>query len=184
MAESPAALLQKLAECAIELTGAESAGVSLLEPDGADGEFRWAATAGEFFPFLGGKMPRNFSPCGTVLDRNATVLMTDPARFYPYVANFKPRIEEVLLIPFYQSRKPIGTVWVIAHSRARKFDAEDVRLITSVSKFASVAVNALSGSIAHDSLLRKVATQARVFDTTLSAITDFAYIVDRDCRFV
>lgn len=138
MSESPQALLQKLAETALDLCHADSAVVSV-----AEGEvFRWRATAGRFAPFLGGTMPREFSPCGTVLDHNAALLMADPVRHYPYIANLTLPVRELLLVPFYRGDTPIGTVWVVSHTD-RNFDAEDERLVTSLSRFTAAAARAL-----------------------------------------
>ena len=39
---------------------------------------------------------------------------------------------------------PVGTVWVLSHSPAKRFDAEDARLIASLTGFASLAVKRLA----------------------------------------
>ena len=90
MAETPHSILQKLAETALELCRADSAGISILETDNGKSIFRWHATAGDFKPYLGGTTPGDFSPCGVVLDRNAPQLMADPVRYYPYIADLSP----------------------------------------------------------------------------------------------
>ena len=46
MSQSPRELLQKLVEKALELCRADSAGISILEPGGNTGIFRWHAIAG------------------------------------------------------------------------------------------------------------------------------------------
>jgi len=143
MAESPRSVLQKLADAALELCRAGSAGISVWEPGGED-VFHWHATAGEYAPYLGGTMPRGFSPCGTVLDRDAALLMADPVRYYPYIAELRSPVREVLLVPFYRGDTPVGTVWVVAHAADRHFDAEDARLVASLAKFAGAAVLTLS----------------------------------------
>src|SRR5271156_4043886 len=105
MASSPNDILQKLAETALELCHAQTCGISLLEPDGE--RFYWPGLAGVWASHVGGGMPRDFSPCGTVLDRNAAQLMSHPERHFAYFA------AEVLLIPFYVGGKAVGTIWVI-----------------------------------------------------------------------
>ena len=80
------------------------------------------------------------SPCGTVLDRNAADLVTEPARRYPHLRGIEPPVVEGLLVPVSRQHAPIGTVWVIAHWRGKRFDAEDVRLVTVLCQFASGAV--------------------------------------------
>ncbi len=137
MADSPRTALQKLAEVALEICGAGSAGVSLLSEE--SGDFYWPAIAGAWKPHIGGGTPRDFGPCGVVLDRNAVQLFTHPERYYPYLIPVSPPIAEALLTPFYVGGKAFGTVWVIAHDEARHFDAEDLRLIESLGRFAAAA---------------------------------------------
>ena len=46
---------------------------------------------------------------------------------------------QFLLVPFHAAGRSVGTVWAIAHTPDRKFDAEDARLLSSLSGFASAA---------------------------------------------
>jgi PAS domain S-box-containing protein len=135
MADSPRSTLQKLAEVALKICRADSAGVSLVSEK--NGDFCWPAVAGAWKPHIGGGTPRNFGPCGVVLDRDSMQLFTHPERFYPYLVPISPPIAEALLTPFYVRGKAVGTVWVVAHSSDRKFDAEDLRLIESLGRFAA-----------------------------------------------
>ena len=58
-AESPERVLEQLVTAAVELCGADSAGISIEQPDGADDNFyRWAATAGQYSGFVNAKLPR------------------------------------------------------------------------------------------------------------------------------
>ena len=135
MADSPQTILQKLVEIAVEICRAGSAGVSLLSEK--NGDFYWPAIAGAWNPHIGGGTPRNFGPCGVVLDRRAVQLFTRPERYYPYLVPVSPPIAEALLTPFYVEGKAVGTVWVIAHDTTRRFDAEDMRLIEGLGRFAA-----------------------------------------------
>jgi hypothetical protein len=136
-------VLQKLAETALALCRAHSAGVSILEKEGGREVFRWRAAAGAWARFLGGCMPRDRSPCGTVLERNGPILMSYPERHYLYSGDAPP-LAEVLLIPFHCEGKPVGTLWVIAHDPARQFDAEDYRLMSNLARFAATAYQLLA----------------------------------------
>jgi len=132
-------VLQKLVDTVLELCEAQSAGISILEEDENGRKFfRWHATAGKFAKFLGATMPRELSPSGTVLDRNSSLLFSHPERHYPIPPEVVPPINEVLLVPFHIAGEPVGTIWVIAHDDARKFDREDERVIASLGKFASI----------------------------------------------
>ncbi|WP_437805892.1 ATP-binding protein [Sorangium sp. So ce1078] len=138
-------VLPTLVSLLLELCRADSAGVSVLEEE-KDGRavFRWVAVAGAFAKILGGTTPRCASPCGIVLDRDATLLFSHPARYFAAAAAEGPPIVEALTVPFHAGGTPIGTVWVVAHGEERKFDAEDARLVSSLSRFAASAVHALA----------------------------------------
>ncbi len=143
MANSPQNVLQRLVDVALELSRAQSAGVSILEEEEGRKIFRWHAVAGQWAGYLGGTMPREASPCGTVLDRNSSLLLSHPERCYPIPSTIAPPIVEVLLIPFHVADEPIGTIWAIAHDESLKFDAEDERIMGSLGKFASTAYQTL-----------------------------------------
>src|SRR5215510_1362174 len=141
LADSPRTILQTLAEKVLEVVQADSAGLSLLTKD--EKRFYWAAIAGAWQPHIGGGTPRDFGPCGDVLDRNVPMLFTHWERRYPYLRPATPLAEEGLLVPFYVNGKAVGTIWAIAHNERRKFDAEDLRLLESLGRFASAAYQAL-----------------------------------------
>jgi len=148
LADSPATVLQMLAETILEITQCDSAGLSLLTKDGKTPDvcgqrFYWPAIAGMWNPHAGGGTPRNFGPCGDVLDQNRTLLFRHFERRYPYLQPVAPAAEECLLVPFYVAGEAVGTIWAIMHSDRRKFDAEDDRVMASLGKFASSAYQAL-----------------------------------------
>ena len=148
LADSPATIFQTLAETILEITECDSAGLSLLTRDGKTpdvcGErFYWPAIAGMWSPHQGGGTPRNFGPCGDVLDQNRTLLFTHFERRYPYLLPVIPAAEECLLVPFHVSGQAVGTIWAIMHGDRRRFDAEDDRIMDSLGKFASSAYQAL-----------------------------------------
>jgi PAS domain S-box-containing protein len=141
LADSPRTILQTLADKVLEVLDADSAGLSLLTKD--EKRFYWAAIAGAWGPHIGGGTPRDFGPCGDVLDRNIAMLFTHWERRYPYLSMAIPLADEGLLVPFYVNGKAVGTIWAIAHNTRRKFDAEDLRLLESMSRFASAAYQAI-----------------------------------------
>jgi PAS domain S-box-containing protein len=142
LADSPGTILQTLAEKVLEVLPADSAGLSLLTKD--EKRFYWAAIAGAWQPHIGGGTPRDFGPCGDVLDRNVSMLFTHWEQRYPYLRPATPLAEEGLLVPFYVNGKAVGTVWAIAHNDRRKFDAEDLRLLERLGRFASAAYQAVA----------------------------------------
>jgi signal transduction histidine kinase len=141
MANRPEGLLQALMQTAVRLCRAGSAGVSLLEPT-ADGNevFRWVALAGVYQGHIGGTTPRDFSPCGTCLDRNAPQLYSRPARRFTYLNRVAPPVVEALVIPFGTDRPVLGTIWLVSHDESRRFDGEDVRVMTGLADFTAAAL--------------------------------------------
>ncbi len=137
MAASPNDILQQLVETALALRHAHSAGISMLDDDRK--RFRWIAIAGRWADHLGAGTPRDVSPCGTVLDRNGPLLFSRPERHFTYLATVTPFIDEGLFIPFYLGGEGVATIWVVAHDEHRRFDMEDLRLLTSLGNFAAAA---------------------------------------------
>ena len=147
LADSPSTIFHTLAETIEDITQCDSAGLSLLTRDGktphVDGQrFYWPAICGMWNPHVGGGTPRNFGPCGDVLDQNRPLLFTHFERRYPYLMPVVPAAEECLLVPFYVDGRAVGTIWGIMHSDRRRFDAEDNRVMASLGKFASSAYQA------------------------------------------
>jgi PAS domain S-box-containing protein len=148
LADSPGSIFQTLAETILDITQCDSAGLSLLtrdgkKPDVCGQRFYWPAIAGMWNPHVGGGTPRNFGPCGDVLDQNRTLLFRHFERRYPYLMPVNPAAEECLLVPFYVVGEAVGTIWGIMHTDRRKFDAEDDRVMASLGKFASSAYQAV-----------------------------------------
>jgi len=141
LADSPRTVLQTLADTVLAVLHADSAGLSLLTKDKK--RFYWAAIAGAWRPHSGGGTPRDFGPCGDVLDRNIPMLFTHWERRYPYLSMATPLADEGLLAPFHVNGEAVGTIWAIAHSKCRSFDAEDLRLLESMGRFASAAYHAV-----------------------------------------
>jgi PAS domain S-box-containing protein len=143
LATSPDGILQEVAHTALSLCRAQSSGLSLLEDEDNRENFHWRAIAGEWASHLGGGTPRNFGPCGTVLDRNVPLLFSHPERDFPYFGKVAPLLEEALLAPFYLAGEAVGTIWVVLHDESRRFDTEDLRVLTNLGAFAAAAYQAM-----------------------------------------
>jgi C4-dicarboxylate-specific signal transduction histidine kinase len=79
-----------------------------------------------------------------------------------------PLAEEGLLVPFYVNGKAVGTIWAIAHRDHRKFDAEDLRMLESMGRFASAAYQTVQSI---EDLNLEIATREKV-QTKLRELTD------------
>jgi PAS domain S-box-containing protein len=141
LAISPDGILQTLTETALDLCRAHSAGISLLQPDGQ--RFHWPAIAGQWAEHVGGGTPRGYGPCGTVLDYDSALIFCHPEQDFDYFAPVVPLVEEALLMPFYLNGKAVGTIWVVLHDKSRRFESEDLRLMTNLGVFTASAYQAL-----------------------------------------
>jgi signal transduction histidine kinase len=178
---SPGSVLQRLVDIALELCRGHSTGISLLEEDGPPGRlsprgthFRWHAVAGQWAPLVWNTTtPRDHGPCGTVLDREATLLFSNAHRYYTQFAGVHPLLVEGLLVPFHVDGHAVGTVWVIAHDETRQFDAEDQRLLESLATFAATAYQSRSSiaaqATANQALQAEIAERRRAEDALRQA---------------
>lgn len=176
LVDSPQNILQMLAETALELCSAQTAGLSLLEvSDSGEAIFCWRALAGANQSQLGGTTPRGFSPCGTVLDRLEPQLFCKPARHFTYLRENFPAINECLLVPFCLGSKPVGTIWAMTYDDGRAFDAEDLRVLTSLGEFAAAAFQVVS---ALGSAHQQIAERRRAEDVLGSRVRQQAAIAE------
>jgi hypothetical protein len=134
MADAPQMILQRVAEMALDLCRAETAGISLFENHGGE-EVRWEAPAGVHTRRNGGT-PGHANPYGTAMNGNATEHMTQPV--IPAL-KLVPPVAEALVMPFDVEGTPIGTLWVVAGKDHLKFDGEDARNARTLAQFASAA---------------------------------------------
>ncbi|MEO5672902.1 MAG: GAF domain-containing protein [Ramlibacter sp.] len=141
LARAPDQAVQQLVNSAMKLARAESAGVSVEDTEGGEVILRWIATAGEFARYQNGTMPRNFSPCGTAMDRRCSLVMRDPVRYYPYISQLHATVRTALLVPFARRGRFVGTLWVVAHADDKTFDAEEKRIIEGLATFASAILD-------------------------------------------
>jgi hypothetical protein len=140
LSESSDAMIQQLVEAAVKYCGADSAGISLEEPDGRGGlQFRWIAVAGTFEKYLHGTTPRKFSPCGTCLDRWRAQHYTVSKPFYDFLGVTAAPIFDGMLIP-WECDSARGTLWAVSHNSEPVFDLNDYSILTELAYLVSVAV--------------------------------------------
>ena len=135
-------LLQRVVEVALDLCGAGSAGVSILERRHEKPRFRWHAVTGALRDNLWSLAPPDASPEAVAADRNSVQLFARPQRHFRYLAELKPPVVEMLVTPLSIDGQVAGTLWITSHDRERQFDAEDARLTTNLSKVAAAGYQA------------------------------------------
>jgi signal transduction histidine kinase len=142
MAKSPRQLPDTILRLALELFGAGTAGISLLETQAGEPIIRWTKMAGVLKGHMGGFVQRHFSPCGVALDRKTPQLFSYPARYFPCLREIPVPVVEALVIPLSEPG-PAGTIWLFSHDAGVVFDSEDVRLMTTLADFASSALGVI-----------------------------------------
>jgi signal transduction histidine kinase len=135
--EAPQAVLQKLVDIAVEFCGADSAGISLEDPDAK--KFRWVVISGSFSQYVNGTTPRFFSPCGTCLStgRPQHYRLTKP--YYDFLGVAAEPITDGMLIP-WSSDKSKGTIWAVSHGSRETFTPDDFKLLNTLANFVSISV--------------------------------------------
>jgi GAF domain-containing protein len=140
-ATDPSQLFQVCAEGALELCHADTCGISLGErTHTGDQIFRWIALAGVLKQHLYGTTPRYSSPCGVCVDNGMPMLMRQPELVYKYL-DVGPPFYDVLLIPLIAKGSQLeATIWIVAHTRTRKFDGEDARVVQRIAGLIATAL--------------------------------------------
>jgi hypothetical protein len=138
--EAPEKILQELAEAALELCGADTAGVS-IEMEGSDGTpvFHWIALTGTYAPFRDARLPVHFMPCMIALQEQRAQQVRVPSAHFKTLMNVDAApITDGMLLP-WNSDGQRATIWVVAHERTHAFDHTDYDIMKIFADFASTA---------------------------------------------
>jgi DNA-directed RNA polymerase specialized sigma24 family protein len=139
-AESPATILQELVTAAVDLCGADSAGISVEQKEAPDDNFwHWVATAGQYSGFTDAKLPRYPSACGLTLERGRPQIFRVTQRFFDLMGVQAPVVTDGILLP-WQAEETRGTIWIMAHGRAEAFDREDCKMMQVLANFAATGM--------------------------------------------
>jgi hypothetical protein len=136
--ENPESILQELVNAAVDLCGADSAGISIEKEDRTDKDFyHWVATAGDYSGFLNAILPRYPSACGICLERGRPQLFRVSQRFFEILGVEAPVVTDGILLP-WQVDDSRGTIFVMAHGRSEAFDSGDTRTMQMLADFAAM----------------------------------------------
>jgi hypothetical protein len=108
--EHPETLLQELVNAAVDICGAESAGISIQNRK-EDGEtfYHWVATAGKYAPFFDAILPSTPSACGQCIERDRPQIFRVTQRFFDLMGIYAPVVTDGILIP-WQVDETRGTI--------------------------------------------------------------------------
>jgi hypothetical protein len=136
--ERPDTILQELVNAAVELCGADSAGISIEKDDGNPDQFyHWVATAGLYSGFLDAILPRYPSACGICLERGRPQIFRVGQRFFDLMGIEAPLVTDGILLP-WQVDGTRGTIFIMAHGRTEAFDQDDCRMMQMLADFAAM----------------------------------------------
>jgi GAF domain-containing protein len=140
LVQNPESILQTLVDSAVQLCGADSAGISIQREDASETEFyHWVATAGDYSGFLNAVLPREPSACGICLQRGRPQHFRVHQSFFDILGVTAPLITDGILLP-WSADGTQGTIFVMAHNRSEVFDLEDCRLMQTLADFAALAI--------------------------------------------
>ena len=138
--ENPQTMLKELVYAAVELCGADSAGISVERADGTDDNFyHWVATAGRYSHFLDANLPRYPSACGICLMRGQAQHFRVGQRFFDIMGIEAPLVTDGILQP-WEVGEMRGTIFIMAHGRSEAFDEEDLRMMKMLADFAAMGI--------------------------------------------
>ena len=140
LVDNPETVLQELVAAAVDLCGADSAGISMEQDEKHEDNFyHWVATAGQYSHFLNATLPQFPSACGVCLERGRPQLFRVSRRFFEIMGIVAPVVTDGILLP-WQVEDTRGTIWIMAHERTEAFDLEDSRMMQTLADFAAMAV--------------------------------------------
>jgi RNA polymerase sigma factor (sigma-70 family) len=138
--QSPDTILQELVNAAVDLCGADSAGISLETEEKSDANYyHWVATAGQYNGFLNAVLPRYPSACGICLERGKPQLFRVRQRFFDIMGIEAPLVTDGILLP-WQVEETRGTIFIMAHGRTAAFDKDDGQMMRVLADFSAMAV--------------------------------------------
>ncbi|HLX03469.1 MAG TPA: ATP-binding protein [Trinickia sp.] len=135
-------VLQTLADIALNLCNASSAGIYLLETD-RDHQpvLRWAAFSNHGIENpTGNVIPLDNSPAGVALELNSAQLFAFPERYFPGLGSVLSGVLEELVVPIPGTPESWGTLSVMCRDEQHRFDAEHLRILTSLANFTCAAL--------------------------------------------
>ena len=138
----PFNVLQVLVDAAVDLCGADSAGITIErdERDRTEANFyQWVVTAGQYSHFASATLPHDPNPCRICLERQGPQFFRVTPRYFEIMGIVAESVTDGLLLP-WKVDETRGTVWIVAHGRQEAFDSQDVGMMKLLSDFAAMAI--------------------------------------------
>jgi hypothetical protein len=182
--ENPETVLQELVQAAVDLCGADSAGISIEKENASDEAFyHWVATAGDYSAFMNAQLPRNPSACGICLERGHAQHFTVSEKFFEILGVQAPLVTDGILLP-WGTEDTRGTIFIMAHGRREAFDSNDAQLMSMLADFAAMGYKQQKQQarlIAQEraAAAAQMANQlAHEINNPLQSLTNSAYLIE------
>jgi hypothetical protein len=142
LAADPSAALSCALDIARGLCHAGTAGLSLIKTNAAQATMvRWELVRGELASYEGLETPVGSSPCGLCLDSGATILVSGPARAFPWLEDTRPSILEELIAPLENASGHVeGTLWIAHHGGHARCSVDDARIMEQLAHHVVLAL--------------------------------------------
>jgi hypothetical protein len=132
-AGEPGTALPGLPWAVMEATGAQSAGLSLLDGDAG---VCWSAVSGRWAANAGRRFSLRDLPCSAAMDAGELLLLLAPASAYPALASLSPGIAEGMYAPVLREGRVAGVLWALAHDTRLQFDSQDAFMLAELAAMA------------------------------------------------
>ena len=129
-AEHPGSALPGLPWAVMEATGAQSAGLSLMD---GEGDVCWSAVSGRWAASAGRRFPLQDLPCSVAIDAGELVLLLTPSSTYPALATQSPEVTEGMYAPVLSEGRVAGVLWALAHDARLQFDSQDAFMLAELA---------------------------------------------------
>jgi PAS domain S-box-containing protein len=164
LADEPEALLQRVAEAARQLCGADSVVIAARETGSCGEEICWNATAGGLAGHMGKRWPIRDCPAGASVLADGAVLFARPGSAFESIRTAGAGAGEALGVPWRVRGHPAGSLVAMLDGDGQHFDAHDLQLLRELAGFAAAAHQAngaLRGNPDADRLERELEQRLR-----------------------
>ena len=151
MAEHSGRADELVVEAALELCGAGSAGISMLETATGEPRLHWPAVTGLAQGQISGSAPATCLPCGMALAGSMPIVMAEPGRQFEAIAAIDPPVREALCVPVYVEGQAVATLWAMSHRTDLEFDRTDARILETLGFFVATLIVQARAAAARES---------------------------------
>ncbi|MFK3737157.1 PAS domain-containing hybrid sensor histidine kinase/response regulator [Massilia sp. TN1-12] len=148
LADDPHSLLQRVAELARALCGADSVVVAVCEPGPGGGmddcSVRWQAVAGRLAPLEGARWGIGACTCGAPVLADGSTLFEHPADHFPSARGLDVPLGETLGVPWRVQGRALGSLNAMRLEGGGGFDAGHLRRLHACAAFAAAGWQAAS----------------------------------------